>query len=125
MDHTDFGKYLAQQRELRGMSRDEVAEKTKIPPSLLLALESGQAERLPERVFVLNYVRAYAQVIGLSPEEAVLRYEEIYTGSNTVLSPVELERRRKKSAWGILVLVVLAGAAAIGAFLWWNAQAQG
>jgi cytoskeletal protein RodZ len=77
VDHADFGKYLSQQRELRGMSRDEVARATKIPPTLLAALEAGQVERLPERVFVLNYVRAYAQVIGLAPEDAVLRYEEV------------------------------------------------
>ena len=42
MDHAEFGKYLAQQRELRGMSRDEVSAKTKIPVSLLSALEGGQ-----------------------------------------------------------------------------------
>lgn len=120
MDHAEFGKYLAQQRELRGMTREEVSARTKIPPSILLALESGQAERLPERVFVVNYVRAYAQVIGLAPDEAVLRYEEIYTGSNTVLSPVELERRRKKRAWSILVLLLLALAVAVGALVWLN-----
>ncbi len=100
------------------MSRDEVSRITRIPPSLLLALENGEKERLPERVFVLNYIRSYAQVIGLAPEEAVLRYEEIYTGSNTVLAPAELERRRKKQAWRTLALLTLAGAAAAGA-VWW------
>ena len=117
MDHAEFGKYLAQQRELRGMSRDEVSAKTKIPVSLLSALEGGQVERLPDRVFVVNYIRAYAQVIGLEPDEAVLRFEEIYTGSNTVLSPVELERRRRKRSWTILALVLLGVALTIAGFV--------
>lgn len=122
MDHAEFGKYLTQQRELRGMSREDVAAKTRIPPSVLMALETGQAERLPERVFVLNYIRAYAQTIGLAPEEAVLRYEEIYTGASTVLSPVELERRRKTRAWTILVALLLVGAAAVGLLVWLSGQ---
>jgi cytoskeletal protein RodZ len=111
VDHLDFGRYLSQQRELRGLSRDTVAISTKIPMTMIAALEEGQVGRLPGRVFVINYVRAYAQVIGLSPEEAVLRYEEV-DKSQTVLSPATLERTRKRKAWLILsgVLVVIAGA---------------
>jgi cytoskeletal protein RodZ len=119
VDHQEFGKYLTQQRELRGMSRDDVSEKTKIPRSVLVALEQGQAERLPERVFVVNYVRAYATVIGMAPEEALLRYEEIHSASSTVLTPVELERRRRGRAWRILgSLVAAAALVAGGLFLW-------
>src|SRR5712692_11606627 len=77
VDYADFGRYLAQQRELRGVSRMEVSTATKIPLNLLAALENGERERLPERVFIMNYIRAYAQVIGLAEEEAVLRFEEI------------------------------------------------
>lgn len=111
MDHLEFGRYLTVQRELRGMSREEVGAQTKIPPSILTALETGQAERLPARVFVINYIKAYAKAIGLEPDEAVLRFEEIYTGSHTALTPVEQERRRKTRAWKTLVSLVLALAA--------------
>ncbi|MBX5480928.1 MAG: helix-turn-helix domain-containing protein [Myxococcaceae bacterium] len=120
MDHVEFGRYLTQQRELRGMSREDISQRTKIPKSVLLALETGQRERLPERVFVLNYIRAYAQAIGLAPEEAVLRYEEIYTGANTLLTPVEQERRRRRKAWTILSLLLLGVAALVGAVVWLN-----
>ena len=117
MDLLDFGRYLSQQRELRGLSRATVATSTKIPLAMITALEEGRLDRLPGRVFIINYVRAYAQVIGLSPEEAVLRYEEV-DKSQTVPSPATLERTRKRRAWLILsgVLVVVAGAG-YGAFL--------
>ncbi|RKH07342.1 MULTISPECIES: helix-turn-helix domain-containing protein [Corallococcus] len=105
MDHVDFGKYLSQQRELRGLSREDVSRETKIPPSLVAALEAGQVERLPERVFVLNYIRAYAQVIGLSPEEAALRYEEV-DRAVPAPSPVQLEKERRKRAYVILAAVL-------------------
>ena len=121
VDHAEFGRYLAQQRELRGMTREDVAARTKIPTSLLLALENGEADRLPGRVFVANYVRAYAEVIGLAPEEAVLRYEEIYGGPiDSPPSPMELERGRRGRAWRILLAVGGALVATAAAFAWWG-----
>jgi cytoskeletal protein RodZ len=106
VDHVDFGKYLSQQRELRGMSREDVARETKIPPTLIAALEAGQVERLPSRIFVVNYIKAYAQVIGLSPEEAILRYEEV-DRSVPAPSPAQLEQERRKRAYvGLSVLLV-------------------
>lgn len=112
MDHVDFGKYLTQQRELRGMSREDISRATKIPPSLVAALEEGQFERLPARIFVLNYIRAYADVIGMAPEEAVLRYEEV-DKATPAPSPAALEKERRKRAWmglGAMVLVLALGA---------------
>ena len=106
MDYVEFGKYLSQQRELRGLSRDEVSRVTKISPSLITALEEGQVERLPGRIFIVNYVRAYAQVIGLEPDEAVLRYEEVDKATPEP-SPVVLERERRRRAWFILAGVLL------------------
>ena len=44
MDYADFGRYLTQQRELRGVSRADVATATKIPVNLIAALESGEVE---------------------------------------------------------------------------------
>ncbi|MFL5320213.1 MAG: helix-turn-helix domain-containing protein [Myxococcaceae bacterium] len=120
MDHADFGKYLAQQRALRGLSLADVAKETKISESLLKALESGQTERLPTRIFVLNYVRAYALAVGLNAEDTVLRYEEIDKTVQTVPPPPALERARQRKAWVQLLVIVLVVAAAAAAFFWWN-----
>ncbi|HZH04089.1 MAG TPA: helix-turn-helix domain-containing protein, partial [Myxococcaceae bacterium] len=91
---------------------------TKIPESVISALEGGHVERLPARMYVVNFVRAYAGVIGLEPEETVLRYEE--TQAPNPQAPVvqtpappneqELERRRQAKAvrqWVALVLAAL------------------
>ena len=115
MDHVEFGKYLSQQRELRGLSRDEVSQVTKISPSLIAALEEGQMERLPSRVFVVNYIRAYATVIGLAPEEAILRYEEVDKATPEP-SPVVLERERRRRAW-LALLMLLVVALGVGAYV--------
>lgn len=118
-DFSDFGRYLSAQRELRGLSREHVAKATRIPPTLVAALEDGEAERLPERVFVINYVRAYAQAVGLSPDDALNRFHEIPEAMpREELSPKELELHRRRRAMkvlvGVLVLVAVCGLA-----LWW------
>jgi cytoskeletal protein RodZ len=115
VDHVGFGKYLSQQRELRGMSREDICRETKIPPSLVAALEEGQMERLPARIFVLNYIRAYARVIGMEPEEAVLRYEEV-DKATPAPSPAALEKERRRRAYvglTVMLLVLLLGVYAL------------
>ncbi len=109
MDYADFGRYLTQQRELRGVSRADVATATKIPVNLLAALETGEVERLPERIFVVNYIRAYAQVIGLESQEAVLRFEEIDKSlqSERESTKAERPRRGQRLAWPVIVIAVL------------------
>lgn len=113
MDYGDFGRYLAQQRELRGMSREELARLTKIPPTLLAALEDGQVERLPERVFVLHHVRAYARMLGLSEEEVRLRYEEVDVRPPEP-QPAQLEVQRRKRALATLALLAVLAAVTLG-----------
>lgn len=115
-DHAAFGRFLSQQRELRGLSRDAVAQATRIPPTLIAALEDGLPQRLPERIFVLNYIKSYAQVVGLSYDDAVIRYEEIDgVQAQPEVPPKELERRRRKRA--LLNLAVLTVVSAVGGYV--------
>ena len=109
MDYADFGRYLAQQRELRGVSRSDVANVTKIPLNLLVALEGGDVERLPERIFVVNYIRAYAQVIGMESQEAVLRFEEIDRTVRTErdAAAARQDNRRSRIAWPVILIAAI------------------
>ena len=117
-DHADFGRYLSQQRELRGLTLEQVQKATRIPLTILSALEHGEVDRLPARVFVLNYIRAYAQAIGLLPEEAVLRFEEIDRTVKSLPAPAILERQRRRRAWLTLSCVVLVVAVSVYLLFW-------
>jgi cytoskeletal protein RodZ len=109
VDYADFGRYLAQQRELRGVSRSDVANVTKIPLNLLVALESGDVERLPERIFVVNYIRAYSQVIGMESQEAVLRFEEIdrTVRAERDAAAAHQDNRRRRIAWPVILIAAI------------------
>ena len=73
---TAFGERLRRERELRGISLDEISSATKIGTRLLRALEKGQLDLLPGGIFNKGYVRAYARHLGLDEEQAVADYLE-------------------------------------------------
>jgi cytoskeletal protein RodZ len=115
-DYVDFGRFLKAQRVRRGLSIDDVARSTKISPALVGALEEGQRERLPERVFMLNYIKSYAAAVGLEPREAVSRFEAIPEAPREeTFDPRALEAARQERAFATLsVAVAVAGWGAFG-----------
>jgi cytoskeletal protein RodZ len=116
----ELGRFLSQQRQLRGLSRDDVARSTKISPALVAALEEGQQERLPDRVFLQNMIRAYAATIGVSADDAVGRWYEIPGVSpEPGPTPQTLEARRRRSAWKGVLLAVLGALAALYGLAHW------
>ena len=108
-----FGRWLLQERELRGLERDEVARLTRLPAGMVEALESGVPERMPPKAYVFGYLRTYAGVVGLDADDVVLRWQEVVGPEETgAVAP----RRRQPRALltfaaallGIAVLVALA-----------------
>jgi cytoskeletal protein RodZ len=62
----DVGLKLAQAREQREFSVEEMAAKTHIPARLLSAIEAGDMGHLPEPVYIQSFIRQYANAIGLN-----------------------------------------------------------
>ena len=71
-----FGAYLKQERELRNISMEELAEQTHIKIEYLQAMESNHFERLPGMTFAKGFLQAYAKYIGLEPDDVLLRFED-------------------------------------------------
>jgi len=72
----NFGLHLKHERELRGVSLEEIAESTRIHIRFLKALENNDLDQLPGEVFIKGYIRSYARVIGFDSEEMVNVYDE-------------------------------------------------
>ena len=66
-----FGDKLKRERELRGVTLEEIAEATKIGTRSLKALEDEHFEQLPGGIFNKGFVKAYAKFLGLDEEQAV------------------------------------------------------
>jgi len=113
-----FGRWLARERELRGLSLDEVARATKLTPGVVEALESGEEPRMPPRAYVVGYLRSYAAAVGLGADEVVLRYEEAAAGAAAAEPAARAGARRAPvTAWVIAAAVAIAAAAAAAVLL--------
>lgn len=110
-----FGKYLKRERELRGISLDEISRATKIRKSILEAIEADCIEDLPSEIFVVGFIKAYARYIGLDPEDVVMRYRSFHTqeGDSKETEPEEEDTARKEPYYVVklvaLILLIIAG----------------
>jgi cytoskeleton protein RodZ len=71
-----FGENLRREREMRGVTLEEIAESTKISTRLLRALEHEQFAELPGGVFTRSFIRAYAGYLGLDAEHVLAEYRQ-------------------------------------------------
>ncbi|PCE24385.1 helix-turn-helix domain-containing protein [Burkholderia ubonensis] len=65
---TAVGGRLAQLREAKGWTVDDVSARLKVAPQKLRALESGDISHLPGVTFAIGVVRSYAKMLGVDPE---------------------------------------------------------
>jgi cytoskeletal protein RodZ len=95
-----IGEELKREREFREISLREISDSTKINIRILEAIEHDNFAFLPGGIFNRNFIRAYADYIGLDPEVIIRKYL-VQTGNDqeTKLPPaivVPTERGEKK-----------------------------
>lgn len=118
MSRSGFGERLKRERELRGVSRDEVCTATRIGSRYLEALENEQWGTLPGGVFNRGFVRAVARFLGLDEDDLLAEYdhsirEQAPQIETSVTSPVHQETHPTRTApfvllAGLCLIVLLA-----------------
>jgi len=108
MSSTPFGDHLRREREMRGVSLEEISAATRISTRFLEAIEREQWDQLPGGVFNRGFIRAVARFLGLDEDDIVSEYALETRGrvEAGVVSDPPIERGRR---WGpaIAALVVL------------------
>src|ERR1700752_4190287 len=99
MSKFGFGERLRRDRELRGVSREEISAAPRIGSRFLEALENEQWERLPGGVFNRGFLRAAARFLGLDEEDLIAQYdlaiiEHLSQTEAAANSPVPKERAK-------------------------------
>jgi len=103
-----LGSWLTRQRELRGISREELSALTRLPMRSLERLETGAFDGQQDG-FVRGFVRTVAVAIGLDPDDAVARL---------LAEPAARPRQRRPDPRRVAVAAVgIAGLLALGAAL--------
>lgn len=84
--HETLGTRLRRQREKKHIALAAIAEQTKIHPSLLAELERDDVRHWPSGIFRRAFIRAYAEAIGLQPDEVVREFLTLYPDPVEIVS---------------------------------------
>jgi cytoskeletal protein RodZ len=103
-----LGEFLRRERQLRQISLDEVAERTKISRRYLEAIEEERYDYLPGETFVRGFIRSYAQSIGLDPGDTLLIYNQSRM-AHQVGQPRTEDPSPARRAWNARLLIWLLG----------------
>ncbi len=124
-----FGDRLRREREMRGVTLDEISESTKITRRALEALEQEEFNLLPGGIFNKGFVRSYARYLGIDEEQAVSDYveasqEQAPPEDKFPLEIHEENTQRKpplnpKRSMTPIVLAVIALAIGVGGWSYW------
>jgi cytoskeleton protein RodZ len=120
-----FGEHLRREREMRGISLDEICSATRIGTRFLEAMEKEQWDQLPGGIFNRGFVRAVAHHLGLDEEKLIAEYT-MATGDQATSSSVmrTSEINGSSGQWVIWVLAVIVVAAlAFGGIYGWRRYA--
>jgi len=81
-----FGARLRRQRERQRVTLASIAEQTKIHLPLLEELEQDKVAHWPSGIFRRAFIRAYADAIGLQPDDVVREFLALYPDPIEVVS---------------------------------------
>ena len=120
---TGPGVILKKAREAAGMSREELARRTRLELKVLDAIETEAWERLAGPAFIKGYIRGISRELGIDPAVPLAEYNTQFHTGEPVLSdfesraPLELtsaSRWVKSISYALAVVVVVLIA------LWWQ-----
>jgi cytoskeleton protein RodZ len=125
-----FGDRMRREREMRGVTLEEISESTKISKRALQALEEEDFDLLPGGIFNKGFVRAYARFLGIDEEQAVADFVAADAVNHKPAEddkfPLNLEDRtakpplNPKRSLTPMILALLLLAAAAGGWTFWN-----
>ncbi|MGB0036546.1 MAG: RodZ domain-containing protein [Candidatus Acidiferrales bacterium] len=107
MPSTPFGEHLKREREMRGVSLEEISAATRISTRFLAALESEQWDRLPGGVFNRGFIRAVARFLGLDEDSLVAEYA-LETRDRAEYRVAEMPAESRRGALGATVAILIA-----------------
>lgn len=111
-----FGENLRREREMRGVSLQEISSATKISVRFLQAMENEQFDQIPGGVFTRSFIRTYAKYLGLDEDQVLAEYRlavpssaEFDLSRLTASTPNSRPNRARGPAAALLLAAVLLG----------------
>jgi cytoskeleton protein RodZ len=118
------GEVLRQARADLRLSLEEAAQKLRLAPKQLRALENEQYDLLPGPTYIRGYLRGYAQLLGLSPENVI----GLYNRHPSAAKPVDLSKHAPTPQMSAdhhvikITTLIVAGLVLGLAAIWWQGR---
>lgn len=71
---SELGQALKEAREQKGLSLDDLQERTKIQKRYLRAIEDGDFKQLPGNFYIRAFIKSYAETVGLDFSALIQQY---------------------------------------------------
>ena len=113
------GQDLRKARQRKGEDLAQISAVLKIRKDYLDALEESKFEAIPGRAYIIGFVRAYAQYLGLDPAECIDRVKREIAGRGDGREgnvEVSSPRERKLPPGGMWLAILLLIAVLYGAY---------
>jgi cytoskeleton protein RodZ len=126
-----LGQDLKRERELRGISLQEIADSTRISLRFLQAVEEDRLDIIPGPFFVRAILRSYARNVGLDENQVLNRYQEkvmfeeqleYQEARKRPSLPPRLPRPKKAIVWMLGAIVLIGTAALLYIFVFSSAE---
>ena len=83
------GAMLREAREAVGLERDALAQRLRLEPRVIEAVEADAYERLPGPAFTKGYIRSMAKELGIDPAPVLAQYTALANVAEPVLADFE------------------------------------
>jgi len=120
------GQKLKKLREEMGLSHGRVADALHMTSHYVKALEEDQYDKLPGKIFVKGYFRAYAKLLGTNVDDIMTCYEKyvaaleetVETEANVIRAKKAYDQNMRWMICAAVIIVVVVGVS------WWLAGRQ-
>jgi cytoskeleton protein RodZ len=116
-----LGEFLRAERQARGVTLEQISADTRISMDMLRAIEHGNVKQLPAPVLIKGFLKAYAEKIGLDPEEVVVEYQNLIEETGDPQERIEKfhQRLHPQSSKKKLLVPVIALTLLTGLIFYW------
>lgn len=112
-----LGNFLIEARKQRGLSADEVVQQTRVPAHYVRMIENDDYKLIADQLYLLPFLRRYAEFLGLDSEEVATRFiREVQRSdgnASRMSEPIPVIESSSRRRWIIPALAAVAIAATI------------
>lgn len=118
----ELGRLLREKRESKGLSVDDLYQRTRIRQRVIEAIESGRFDEVPGgEVYARGFIRTMCEELGINYQEVAAQWPPTTTLAK--LTPVVTRTKTSRINWlstaGALIMVLLLVCAGIYYVYWW------